>query len=84
VLTKHLVQPVFIATAKPAFDKLTPAQQTELRAAHARPPTADHQDPADEKSARCVPQARISERCHGVPHRRLKEYAGRHGRWKPA
>jgi TRAP-type C4-dicarboxylate transport system substrate-binding protein len=33
VLTRHLVQPVFIAMAKPAFDKLTPAQQTELRAA---------------------------------------------------
>ena len=33
VLTKHLVQPVFIAMAKPAFDKLTPAQQAELRAA---------------------------------------------------
>jgi TRAP-type C4-dicarboxylate transport system substrate-binding protein len=32
VLTKHLVQPVFIAMAKPAFDKLTPAQQSELRA----------------------------------------------------
>jgi len=31
VLTKHLVQPVFIAMAKPAFDKLTPAQQAELR-----------------------------------------------------
>lgn len=33
VLTRHLVQPVFIAMAKPAFDKLTPAQQAELRAA---------------------------------------------------
>jgi TRAP-type C4-dicarboxylate transport system substrate-binding protein len=33
VLTRHLVQPVFLAMAKPAFDKLTPAQQTELRAA---------------------------------------------------
>ena len=33
VLTKHLVQPVFIAIAKPFFDKLTPAQQAELRAA---------------------------------------------------
>ena len=33
VLTKHLVQPVFFAIAKPVFDKLTPAQQTELRAA---------------------------------------------------
>lgn len=33
VLTKHLVQPVFIAIAKPAFDKLTRDQQAELRAA---------------------------------------------------
>jgi tripartite ATP-independent transporter DctP family solute receptor len=33
ILTKHLVQPVFIAIAKPFFDKLTPAQQAELRAA---------------------------------------------------
>ncbi|MFM8624953.1 MAG: TRAP transporter substrate-binding protein DctP, partial [Betaproteobacteria bacterium] len=32
VLTRHLVQPVFIAIAKPAFDKLTPAQQAELYA----------------------------------------------------
>ncbi|MFM8547646.1 MAG: TRAP transporter substrate-binding protein DctP [Betaproteobacteria bacterium] len=33
VLTRHLVQPVFIAIAKPAFDKLPAAQQAELRAA---------------------------------------------------
>jgi tripartite ATP-independent transporter DctP family solute receptor len=33
ILTKHLVQPVFIAIAKPVFDKLTPEQQAELRAA---------------------------------------------------
>jgi tripartite ATP-independent transporter DctP family solute receptor len=33
VLTRHLVQPVFLAIAKPVFDKLTPAQQAELRAA---------------------------------------------------
>ncbi len=33
VLTRHLVQPAFLAIAKPVFDKLTPAQQTELRAA---------------------------------------------------
>lgn len=32
VLTKHLVQPVFIAIAKPTYDKLSAAQQTELRA----------------------------------------------------
>jgi TRAP-type C4-dicarboxylate transport system substrate-binding protein len=33
ILTRHLVQPFFVAIAKPTFDKLTPAQQTELRAA---------------------------------------------------
>ena len=33
ILTKHLVQPVFIAIAKPFFDKLTADQQKELRAA---------------------------------------------------
>lgn len=33
VLTKHLVQPVFFAFAKPAWDKLTVAQQAEMRAA---------------------------------------------------
>ncbi len=33
ILTKHLVQPVFMAIAKPFFDKLTPEQQAELRAA---------------------------------------------------
>lgn len=33
VLTRHLVQPVFIAIAKPAFDKLGAEQQAELRAA---------------------------------------------------
>jgi tripartite ATP-independent transporter DctP family solute receptor len=33
VLTKHLVQPVFIAIAKPFFDKLPADQQAELRAA---------------------------------------------------
>ena len=33
ILTRHLVQPVFIAVAKPFFDKLTPDQQAELRAA---------------------------------------------------
>ena len=33
ILTRHLVQPVFIAIAKPVFDKLTPDQQAELRAA---------------------------------------------------
>jgi tripartite ATP-independent transporter DctP family solute receptor len=33
VLTRHLVQPVFIAIAKPFFDRLTQDQRTELRAA---------------------------------------------------
>ena len=33
ILTRHLVQPVFLAIAKPVFDKLTPDQQAELRAA---------------------------------------------------
>lgn len=33
ILTRHLVQPVFLAIAKPFFDKLTPEQQAELRAA---------------------------------------------------
>lgn len=33
ILTRHLVQPVFIAIAKPFFDKLTTEQQAELRAA---------------------------------------------------
>jgi TRAP-type C4-dicarboxylate transport system substrate-binding protein len=32
ILTRHLVQPVFIAIAKPFFDRLTPEQQAELRA----------------------------------------------------
>ncbi|MEI7786772.1 MAG: TRAP transporter substrate-binding protein DctP, partial [Betaproteobacteria bacterium] len=52
VLTRHLVQPVFLAMAKPAFDKLTPAQQTELRAVARE--AADMQIAktlADEKSA---------------------------------
>jgi TRAP-type transport system periplasmic protein len=33
IMTRHLVQPFFVGMAKPVFDKLTPAQQTELRAA---------------------------------------------------
>jgi tripartite ATP-independent transporter DctP family solute receptor len=33
ILTRHLVQPFFVAIAKPFFDKLTPEQRTELRAA---------------------------------------------------
>ena len=33
IMTRHLVQPFFVAMAKPAFDKLSAPQQTELRAA---------------------------------------------------
>jgi tripartite ATP-independent transporter DctP family solute receptor len=52
VLTRHLVQPVFIAIAKPVFDKLSPEQQAELRAA-SKAATAKHIEKtlADEKSA---------------------------------
>lgn len=52
ILTRHLVQPVFIAIAKPVFDKLTADQQAELRAAARE--AADIQIAktlADEKSA---------------------------------
>jgi TRAP-type transport system periplasmic protein len=31
ILTRHLVQPVFVAIAKPVFDRLTADQQRELR-----------------------------------------------------
>lgn len=52
VLTKHLVQPTFIAIAKPAFDKLTPDQQKELRAAAAAAAKVQIEKTlADEKSA---------------------------------
>ena len=52
VLTKHLVQPVFIAIAKPVFDKLTPDQQKELRAASAAATKTQIQKTlADEKAA---------------------------------
>ena len=34
---RHLVQPVFIAIAKPVFDKLTPAQQVRAARRLARP-----------------------------------------------
>jgi tripartite ATP-independent transporter DctP family solute receptor len=52
VLTRHLVQPVFIAIAKPVFDKLSPEQQAELRAA-SKAATAKQIEKtlADEKSA---------------------------------
>ena len=90
VLTRHLVQPVFMAIAKPAFDKLTPAQQTELRAASRE--FADMQIArtlADEKAAIDTFKAaniRISE-----PDATLfravvfKEYeaAGMTAKWKP-
>ena len=33
VLTSHMVQPVFYAMAKPAFDKLTPEQRSGFEAA---------------------------------------------------
>lgn len=52
VLTKHLVQPVFVAIAKPAFDKLSAAQQSELRAATREAIDAQiAKTLADEKSA---------------------------------
>lgn len=52
VLTKYLVQPTFIAIAKPAFDKLTPDQQKELRAAAAAAAKVQIEKTlADEKSA---------------------------------
>ena len=90
VLTKHLVQPVFIAIAKPVFDKLTPAHQTELRAA-ARD-AADTQIAKtllDEKSAVDTFRAaniRISEPDANVFRTAVfKEYeaAGMTAKWKP-
>ncbi len=52
ILTKHLVQPVFVAIAKPFFDRLTADQQAELRSA-ARAATARQiqQSIADEQDA---------------------------------
>ena len=90
VLTRHLVQPVFIAMAKPAFDKLSPAQQSELRAA-AREAT-DMQIAktlADEKAAVDTFKAaniRISEPDAGIFRTAVfKEYeaAGMTAKWKP-
>jgi len=90
VLTRHLVQPVFIAMAKPAFDKLTPAQQTELRAVARE--AADMQIAktlADEKSALDTFRAaniRISEPDVSVFQAAVfKEYeaAGMTAKWKP-
>jgi tripartite ATP-independent transporter DctP family solute receptor len=90
VLTRHLVQPVFIAIAKPAFDKLTPAQQSELRAAARE--AADIQIAktlADEKSALDTFKAaniRVSEPdASAFRSVVFKEYeaAGMVAKWKP-
>ena len=90
VLTKHLVQPVFLAIAKPFFDKLTPAQQAELRAAARE--AADMEIAKtllDEKSALDTFRAaniRISEP-DATAFRTLvlKEYdnSGMAAKWKP-
>ena len=90
VLTKHLVQPVFLAIAKPFFDKLTPAQQAELRASARE--AADMQISKtllDEKSALDTFRAaniRISEP-DATAFRTvvLKEYdnSGMAAKWKP-
>jgi len=90
VLTRHLVQPVFIAIAKPVYDKLTPAQQAELRAASRE--AADMQVAktlADEKSAVDTFKAaniRISEP-DAAAFRSVvfKEYeaSGMTAKWKP-
>jgi len=90
VLTRHLVQPVFISMAKPAFDKLSPAQQSELRAASRE--AADAQIAktlADEKAAIDTFKAaniRISEPDAGLFRAVVfKEYeaAGMTAKWKP-
>ena len=90
VLTRHLVQPVFIAMAEPAFDKLSPAQQSELRAASRE--AADAQIAktlADEKAAIDTFKAaniRISEPDAGLFRAVVfKEYeaAGMTAKWKP-
>lgn len=90
VLTRHLVQPVFIAIAKPAFDKLTPAQQAELYAAARE--AADMQIAktlADERAAIETFRAaniRISEPDASTFRAAVfKEYeaTGMTGKWKP-
>jgi len=90
VLTRHLVQPVFIAIAKPAFDKLTPAQQSELRAAARE--AADMQiakTQADERAALDTFRSaniRVSEPDASVFRAAVfKEYeaAGLTAKWKP-
>jgi TRAP-type C4-dicarboxylate transport system substrate-binding protein len=90
VLTRHLVQPVFIAMAKPAFDRLTAAQQAELRLA-AREATDIQiaRTLQDEKSAVDTFRAagiRISEPdATAFRAAVFKEYeaSGMMGRWKP-
>ena len=90
VLTRHLVQPVFIAMAKPAFDKLTPAQQAELRAvAREAADTQIAKTLADEKAAIDTFKAaniRISEPdATAFRTTVFKEYetAGMTAKWKP-
>ncbi|WP_291975780.1 DctP family TRAP transporter solute-binding subunit [Chelatococcus sp.] len=52
VLTQHIVQPVFIAISKTAYDKLTPDQQKALRAAAKEATAIEVQKTIeDEKSA---------------------------------
>lgn len=52
VLTQHIVQPVFIAIAKPVFDALTPEQQATLRTAAKEAAAMEVQKTIeDEKSA---------------------------------
>jgi tripartite ATP-independent transporter DctP family solute receptor len=90
VLTRHLVQPVFIAIAKPAFDKLSQAQQTELRSA-AREATEVQiaKTLADEKSAVDTFKAagtRVSEPdATAFRAAVMREYdsSGMSARWKP-
>lgn len=90
VLTRHLVQPVFIAMARPAFDKLTPAQQAELREASREAANVQiTRTLADEKAAIDTFKAaniRISEPDAAVFRAAVfKEYeaAGMAGKWKP-
>ena len=90
VLTKHLVQPVFLAIAKPFFDKLTSAQQAELRlAAREAADMEIAKTLLDEKSALDTFRAatiRISEP-DATAFRTvvLKEYdsSGMAAKWKP-
>lgn len=90
VLTRHLVQPVFIAIAKPAFDKLTPAQQSELRAAAREAANMQiAKTQADERAALDTFRSaniRVSEPDASVFRAAVfKEYeaAGLTAKWKP-